>query len=60
MMTPIIENLKKNLIKNNFGIVHMSEGLALICRRTGGMGFLRKMLSPVRHGDVMKESEPGS
>lgn len=38
----------------------MSEGLALICRRTGGMGFLRKMLSPVRHGDVMKESEPGS
>lgn len=38
----------------------MSEGLALICRRTGGMGFLRKMLSPLRHGDVMKESEPGS
>lgn len=51
---------KHNLIKNNFGVVHTSEGLALICRRTGGMGFLGKALSLLRHSDVMKESEPGS
>lgn len=38
----------------------MEEGLALICRRMEGTGFLRKTLALPRHVDEMKESGPGS
>lgn len=58
MMTPVIEKLKKKQpYQEQFWSCPHVRRPCFDCRR---MGFLRKALSPLRHGDVMKESEPGS